>query len=64
MIYNEYWQVVDAGVKEADLVTFFYEKRRGHAGGWSLCDGAQAEGCSLCGAAMAKFLKATFKGWK
>jgi NitT/TauT family transport system substrate-binding protein len=25
MIYNEYWQVVDAGVKESDLVTFFYE---------------------------------------
>lgn len=25
MIYNEYWQVIDAGVKEADLVTFFYE---------------------------------------
>ena len=23
MIYNEYWQVVDAGVKESDLVTFF-----------------------------------------
>jgi hypothetical protein len=26
MIYNEYWQVVDAGVKESDLITFFYEK--------------------------------------
>ncbi len=26
MIYNEYWQVVDAGIKESDLVTFFYEK--------------------------------------
>ncbi len=25
MIYNEYWQVIDAGVKESDLVTFFYE---------------------------------------
>jgi NitT/TauT family transport system substrate-binding protein len=25
MIYNEYWQVVDAVVKEADLITFFYE---------------------------------------
>ena len=23
MIYNEYWQVVDAGVKESDLITFF-----------------------------------------
>jgi hypothetical protein len=28
MIYNEYWQVVDAGVKESDLVTFFYEEGR------------------------------------
>ena len=25
MIYNEYWQVIDAGVKASDLVTFFYE---------------------------------------
>ncbi|MEM1400784.1 MAG: ABC transporter substrate-binding protein, partial [Pseudomonadota bacterium] len=25
MIYNEYWQVVDAGLAEDDLVTFFYE---------------------------------------
>ena len=25
MIYNEYWQVIDAGVKETDLVTFFYQ---------------------------------------
>ena len=23
MIYNEYWQVIDAGVKESDLITFF-----------------------------------------
>ena len=30
MIYNEYWQVVDAGVKESDLITFFYEKRAWH----------------------------------
>ena len=27
MIYNEYWQVIDAGVKESDLVTFFYEEQ-------------------------------------
>ena len=25
MIYNEYWQIIDAGVKPADLVTFPYE---------------------------------------
>ena len=26
MIYNEFWQVVDAGVREKYLVTFFHEK--------------------------------------
>ncbi len=25
MVYNAYWPVIDAGVKEIDLVTFFYE---------------------------------------
>lgn len=25
MIYNEYWQIVDAGIPEDELVTFFYE---------------------------------------
>ncbi len=40
MIYNEYWQVVDAGIKESDLVTFFYEKE----GVASLEDGLYAHG--------------------
>lgn len=63
MIYNEYWQVVDAGVKEADLVTFFYEKE----GVASLEDGLYVLEAKLKDPAfvarMGKFLKATFKGW-
>ena len=63
MIYNEYWQVVDAGVKESDLVTFFYEKE----GVASLEDGLYVLESKLKDPAfvarMGKFLKATFKGW-
>jgi NitT/TauT family transport system substrate-binding protein len=63
MIYNEYWQVVDAGVKESDLVTFFYEDQ----GVASLEDGLYVLESNLKDPAfvkrMAKFLKATFKGW-
>ena len=63
MIYNEYWQVVDAGVKESDLVTFFYEDQ----GVASLEDGLYVLEANLKDKAfvakMAKFLKASFKGW-
>jgi NitT/TauT family transport system substrate-binding protein len=63
MIYNEYWQVVDAGIKESDLVTFFYEKE----GVASLEDGLYVLESKLKDPAfvarMGKFLKATFKGW-
>jgi NitT/TauT family transport system substrate-binding protein len=63
MIYNEYWQVIDAGVKESDLVTFFYEDQ----GVASLEDGLYVLESDLKDPAfvkrMAKFLKATFKGW-
>jgi NitT/TauT family transport system substrate-binding protein len=63
MIYNEYWQVVDAGVKESDLITFFYEDQ----GVASLEDGLYVLESNLKDKAfvarMAKFLKATFKGW-
>ena len=63
MIYNEYWQVVDAGVKESDLVTFFYEDQ----GVASLEDGLYVLESNLKDPAfvkrMSKFLKATFKGW-
>lgn len=63
MIYNEYWQVVDAGIKESDLVTFFYEKE----GVATLEDGLYVMEAKLKDPAfvarMAKFLKASFKGW-
>jgi NitT/TauT family transport system substrate-binding protein len=63
MIYNEYWQVVDAGVKEKDLITFFYEKE----GVSTLEDGLYVLEPNLKDAAfvarMGKFLKATLKGW-
>lgn len=63
MIYNEYWQVIDAGVKETDLVTFFYQDQ----GVASLEDGLYVLASNLKDKAfvakMAKFLKASFKGW-
>ena len=63
MIYNEYWQIIDAGIKESDLVTFFYEDQ----GVASLEDGLYVLEPKLKDPAfvarMAKFLKATFKGW-
>ncbi|MFT5934246.1 MAG: NitT/TauT family transport system substrate-binding protein [Hydrogenophaga sp.] len=63
MIYNEYWQIVEAGVKESDLVTFFYEKE----GVASLEDGLYVMESKLKDPAfvarMGKFVKATLKGW-
>ena len=63
MIYNEYWQVIDAGVKESDLVTFFYEEQ----GVASLEDGLYVMEANLKDPAfvarMGKFVKATLKGW-
>ena len=63
MIYNEYWQVIDAGVKESDLVTFFYEDQ----GVASLEDGLYVLEGKLKDKAFvertAKFVRATLKGW-
>jgi NitT/TauT family transport system substrate-binding protein len=63
MIYNEYWQVIDAGVKESDLVTFFYEDQ----GVASLEDGLYVLEPRLKDRAFvertAKFLRATLRGW-
>ena len=63
MNYNEYWQVIDAGVKPADLVTFYYEDQ----GVASLEDGLYVLGPKLKDKAFveraAKFLRATLKGW-
>jgi len=64
MIYNEYWQVIDAGVKPADLVTFPYEDQ----GVATLEDGLYAREPDLKDPAyvakMAKFVKASIKGWE
>ena len=63
MVYNEYWQIIDAGIKESDLVTFFYEDQ----GAASLEDGLYVMEAKLKDPAfvarMGKFLRATFKGW-
>jgi len=63
MIYNEYWQVIDAGVKASDLVTFPYEDQ----GVATLEDGLYAREPDLKDAAyvakLGKFVKATLKGW-
>jgi NitT/TauT family transport system substrate-binding protein len=64
MIYNEYWQVIDAGVKASDLVTFPYEDQ----GVATLEDGLYARGPDLQDPAyvakLAKFVKASVKGWE
>lgn len=64
MIYNEYWQVIDAGVKPSDLVTFPYEDQ----GVATLEDGLYAREPDLKDAAyvakLAKFVKASIQGWE
>ena len=64
MIYNEYWQVVDAGLKPADLVTFSYQD----LGVATLEDGLYAREPDLQDPAvvakLAKFVKASLKGWE
>jgi NitT/TauT family transport system substrate-binding protein len=64
MIYNEYWQVVDAGVKESDLVTFFYEDQKAWPRWKTACTCWKSKLKDPAFVArMAKFLKASFKGW-
>ena len=64
MTYNEYGQVLDAGIKPADLVTFKYEDE----GVATLEDGLYVLEDSLKDAAfkakMVKFVRASMKGWK
>jgi NitT/TauT family transport system substrate-binding protein len=64
MIYNEYWQVIDAGVKASDLVTFPYEDE----GVATLEDGLYARGPDLKDPAyvakLGKFVKASIQGWE
>jgi NitT/TauT family transport system substrate-binding protein len=64
MTYNEYWQVIDAGVKPEDLVTFKYEDQ----GVATLEDGIYTLEASLADPAMVdkltRFVRASMKGWK
>ena len=64
MTYNEYWQVIDAGVKPEDLITFKYEDE----GVATLEDGLYVLEDKLKDptfvATMAKFVRASMKGWK
>lgn len=64
MTYNEYWQVIDAGIKAEDLVTFKYEEE----GVATLEDGLYVLEDKLKDAAfkekMVKFVRASMKGWK
>jgi NitT/TauT family transport system substrate-binding protein len=63
MTYNEYWQVIDAGIPADQLVTFKYEDQ----GVATLEDGLYVMEDKLKDAAfvetMAKFVKASMKGW-
>ena len=64
MTYNEYWQVIEAGVKAEDLVTFKYEDQ----GVATLEDGLYVLEPNLADAAfadkMVRFVRASMKGWK
>lgn len=64
MIYNEYWQLIDAGMQEDELVTFFYEDQ----GVATLEDGLYALEQNLEDPAfvdrLARFIKASMKGWE
>jgi NitT/TauT family transport system substrate-binding protein len=63
MTYNEYWQVIDAGYKPSQLVLFKYEDE----GVATLEDGLYAIDSKLKDPAfvgrMARFVKASMKGW-
>ncbi|MDZ4136419.1 MAG: ABC transporter substrate-binding protein [Paracoccaceae bacterium] len=64
MTYNEYWQVIDAGISADDLVVFKYEDQ----GVATLEDGLYALEANLADPAfedkMVRFVRASMKGWK
>ncbi len=64
MTYNEYWQVIDAGISPDDLITFKYEDE----GVATLEDGLYVMEDKLADPAfeekMVKFVRASMKGWK
>ncbi len=63
MTYNEYWQVIDAGISPDDLVVFKYEDQ----GVATLEDGLYVLESTLQDPAMvdkyARFVRASMKGW-
>ena len=63
MTYNEYWQVIDAGIPESELVVFKYEDQ----GVATLEDGLYTLDAKLKDPKMvdklARFVKASMKGW-
>ena len=63
MTYNEYWQIIDAGLTEEDLIVYKYEDQ----GVATLEDGLYVLEGSLKDPAfvdkMARFVKASLKGW-
>ncbi|MGL4637553.1 MAG: ABC transporter substrate-binding protein [Beijerinckiaceae bacterium] len=64
MTYNEYWQVIDAGLKPDDLAVFNYTDQ----GVSTMEDGLYALESKLAdpafAARMAKFVRASMKGWE
>ncbi len=64
MTYNEYWQIIDAGLTPDDLITFKYEDQ----GVSTLEDGIYVLEDSLKDEAfvdkMVRFVRASMKGWK
>jgi len=64
MTYNEYWQVIDAGVSPDELITFKYEDQ----GVATLEDGLYVLEDNLSDPAfadkMVRFVRASMKGWK
>ncbi|UYV39453.1 ABC transporter substrate-binding protein [Rhodobacteraceae bacterium D3-12] len=64
MTYNEYWQIIDAGLTPEELVVFKYEEQ----GVATLEDGMYVLGKNLQDdafkAKMVKFVRASMKGWK
>ncbi len=64
MTYNEYWQIIDAGIGAEDLVTFKYEDQ----GVATLEDGLYVLEDKLSDPAevdkLARFVRASMKGWK
>lgn len=64
MTYNEYWQLIEAGMKPSQLVVFKYEDE----GVATLEDGLYTTDAKLNDTAMkerlARFVKASMKGWQ